>query len=114
MQQVILNLVFNALDAMDATPEAVRWIVVESRPHGPNGIEVSVRDHGAGFPASRLPHAFDAFFTTKDDGTGLGLAIAQSIVEAHQGRISVANNDDGGATVRFTLPGVARPEHDVP
>ena len=113
LQQVILNLVFNALDAMDATPEAVRWIVVESRPHGSNGIEVSVRDHGAGFPVSRLPHAFDAFFTTKDDGTGLGLAIAQSIVEAHQGHISVANNDDGGATVRFTLPGVPT-EHDVP
>ena len=101
LQQVILNLVFNAMDAMDETPDALRWLVIESRPHGPSGVEVSIRDHGAGFPAGRLLHAFDAFFTTKEDGTGLGMAIAQSIIEAHQGRIYASNNDDGGATVRL-------------
>jgi len=102
MQQVVINLVLNALDACaDLREEARRVRVVTS--NTPNGVQVSVRDFGAGIALSDLPNVFDAFYTTKGGGMGLGLSIARSIVEAHGGSISAANCEVG-AEFRAILP----------
>jgi PAS domain S-box-containing protein len=102
LQQVVLNLVVNAMDAMDhMVPE--REVVLRTRRLS-DAVEVAVSDTGHGIPADSLPKLFDAFFTTKKDGLGLGLAIARSIVEAHGGRIWAENREGRGATFRLTLP----------
>jgi PAS domain S-box-containing protein len=106
LQQVLLNLAFNAMDAMDDGPAVARRLAVTTRELG-DKIEVAVTDTGHGIPADRLPKLFDAFFTTKKEGIGLGLAIARSIVEAHDGRISAEDQDGRGATFRVTLPRIA-------
>ncbi len=102
IQQVIINLVLNALDACADIPEGARRVRV-STSDTPDGVQVSVRDFGAGIAASDLPKIFDAFFSTKGNGMGLGLSIARSIVEAHGGRIFVANCDVG-TEFRLILP----------
>jgi two-component system sensor kinase FixL len=103
IEQVLLNLIVNGMDAMSATPEASREITVKSRLMGDDMVEVSVADRGCGIPAEKLPELFDSFFTTKAEGMGIGLSIARWIVLAHGGRISAANRADGGAEFRFTL-----------
>jgi PAS domain S-box-containing protein len=103
LQQVILNLILNAMDAMDPVAAAERRIVVCTR-HAETGVEVAVSDTGRGIAPDDLPKLFDAFFTTKKDGLGLGLAIARSIVEAHSGRIWAEDNAGPGATFRIALP----------
>lgn len=108
LQQVLLNLILNAMEAMEGTPPAQRRIVVRIATAGPGDAEVAVRDNGHGIPGAQLPHVFDAFRSTKGSGMGLGLSIARYIVEAHGGRIRAENNAEGGATLRFTLPGNGR------
>ena len=102
LQQVILNLLVNAMDAMDQTENSPRLLTVYTRHEG-NAVEIAVSDTGGGIPADLMPKLFDAFFTTKREGIGLGLAIAHSIVDTHGGRIW-AENTARGATFSFSLP----------
>lgn len=104
LQQVLINLIINGMDAMQATPVALRNLTVCSGSDASGNVHVSVRDAGHGIPADKLSRLFESFFTTKPHGTGLGLSIARSIIEAHRGSISGRNNPDHGATFSFTLP----------
>jgi PAS domain S-box-containing protein len=108
LQQVLLNLVLNGLEATCAASEGPRELVVSSEMDASNGVLVSVRDTGVGFDDASAGRLFDAFYTTKEGGTGMGLAISRSIIEAHRGRIWAAPNSPRGAVFRFTLPAVTR------
>jgi PAS domain S-box-containing protein len=103
LQQVLLNLILNGMDAMATTPESKRSLLVGTAKKA-DEIEVTISDTGQGIPLERLPHIFDSFFTTKEEGLGLGLSICKWIIEAHRGHILAENNANGGATFRFTLP----------
>ena len=103
LQQVIMNLVMNGIDAMK-TLEGVRELAVRSERRGGREIVISVTDTGVGLPRQGADQIFDAFFTTKSDGTGMGLSISRSIVEAHGGRLWAGPNEPRGATFQFTLP----------
>jgi PAS domain S-box-containing protein len=103
IEQVLLNLIVNGMDAMQATPESARELSVETRVTATGVVEVAVIDRGCGIPAERLAELFDSFFTTKAEGMGIGLSIARWIVLAHGGRIWAANTAAGGAEFRFTL-----------
>jgi PAS domain S-box-containing protein len=109
LEQVALNLVLNALEAMDERVGGPRAIAIRARRTEPDGADVSVRDTGAGLADEALAHAFDPFFTTKPSGMGMGLAICRSIVEAHGGRLLARNNADRGATFEFHLPAAVQP-----
>jgi two-component system sensor kinase FixL len=109
LEQVVMNLVLNALEAMGAGATPPRTLVLRARPAPPGGVDVSVRDSGPGLDDEVLAHAFDAFFTTKPGGLGMGLGISRSIVEAHGGRILARNNADRGATFEFHLPAAPLP-----
>jgi signal transduction histidine kinase len=109
LQQVLLNLVLNGMEAM-AESSAKRRLTVQTASDPNEEAEVVVTDTGPGISPDRLPRLFDAFFTTKDYGMGLGLSIARSIIESHGGRIWAENNADGGAAFRFTLPNAGRLE----
>ena len=104
LQQVILNLVVNAIEAMSGPGDGPRELTVVSGGSEPGDVFVEVRDSGPGLDPAALDHVFDSFYTTKPSGTGMGLAICRSIVEAHGGRISAAANEPQGAVFRFTLP----------
>ena len=115
LQQVLVNLVINAMDAMAQTPPARRRLTVQNDV-SQDSVEVSVCDAGSGLPAESDRRLFEPFVTTKANGMGIGLTIAQTIVEAHSGKIEAHNNPDGGATFTVTLPRVRRPDdqhHDV-
>jgi len=103
IEQVLLNLIVNGMDAMHETPEPERELTVTTRMSGTDQVEVAVIDRGCGIPPQRLAELFDSFFTTKPDGMGVGLSIARWIVLAHGGRIWAANGAAGGAEFRFTL-----------
>jgi signal transduction histidine kinase len=102
LQQVLVNLVLNAMDAMQGSAHA-GGIVIRTAADGAGSAEVHVRDHGCGFGAN-VDQVFDAFFSTKPQGMGLGLSISSGIVAAFGGRLSAADNEGGGATVSFSLP----------
>jgi C4-dicarboxylate-specific signal transduction histidine kinase len=104
LQQVVLNLVRNAIDAMAEAPEDRREVVLMTRVSGEGEIEITVADHGSGLAPEATEHLFNPFFTTKSGGTGLGLAISKSIVRAHGGRLWHTPNEGSGARFHFTLP----------
>ncbi|HTS20245.1 MAG TPA: MASE1 domain-containing protein [Casimicrobiaceae bacterium] len=103
VQQILLNLVFNGMDAMSEYPEERRTLELGTSNAGGGKVVVSVRDRGHGIAPDCIPRIFDSFFTTKKEGMGLGLSIARKLAEAHGGEIWAENNDEGGATLRFTL-----------
>ena len=104
IQQVLLNLIMNALDAVEQLPPSERRVVISTRSDKGDVAEVSVRDFGTGLPKDRPDQIFDHFFTTKQKGMGMGLAIVRSIVEAHGGTISAENPPDRGARMVVRLP----------
>ncbi len=104
LEQVMLNLVLNAIEAMEHTPEASRFLAIDSAKDSAGNIAVSVRDSGKGLGETRPDQIFDAFYTTKLGGMGLGLTITRSIIEAHGGRIWVETDEAPGAVFRYTLP----------
>jgi two-component system sensor kinase FixL len=104
IEQVLINLVGNAFDAMRDTPVSSRTVEVATERNGDGMIRVSVRDSGAGIPDEVRERLFEQFFSTKKDGLGMGLAIVRSIIEAHGGTIAAENVEGGGAQFCFTLP----------
>jgi signal transduction histidine kinase len=104
IQQVLLNLIINALDAMEGLPPAERRIIISTHSDKGDVAEVSVRDFGIGLPKDRPDKVFDHFFSTKQKGMGMGLAIVRSIVEAHGGTITAENAPDRGARMVVRLP----------
>jgi C4-dicarboxylate-specific signal transduction histidine kinase len=106
IQQVLLNLIMNALDSVEALPPAERRIIVSTRSLNGEAVEVSVRDFGAGLPKDRPDKVFDHFFSTKQTGMGMGLTIVRSIIETHGGKITAENEPDRGARFSFHLPAV--------
>lgn len=104
LQQVLVNLVMNACDAMTDNSPADRRLVVRTQVSNGQGVLCSVSDLGPGIPEDRLEQVFNPFFTTKSHGLGLGLSVCRSIVEAHGGRLWVSNNTERGTTFHFTLP----------
>jgi PAS domain S-box-containing protein len=104
IQQVLLNLIMNALDAVESRPPAERHIIISTRSLNGESAEVSVRDSGAGLPEDRPDKVFDHFFSTKQTGMGMGLTIVRSIIETHGGKISAENAPDRGARFFFQLP----------
>ena len=103
LQQVLLNLVVNACDAMADNPRGDRALLLSSELDG-NSVRVSVRDHGSGITTDPVEAVFEPFHTTKEHGLGLGLAICRSIVSAHGGKLWAVNNPDRGATFHMSLP----------
>jgi len=107
MQQVLLNLLLNAMDALDGNSPEKRLVTVRAR-HIRETVEVAVSDTGHGIPADKLLRVFEPFFSSKPNGLGMGLAISRSIIEAHGGRLWAENNEAGGATFIFSLPRTER------
>ena len=104
LQQVLLNLILNGMDAMTGGNPAERRLTVHAA-RDPNGdVEIAVSDAGGGIPAEQMPKLFEPFFTTKPDGLGMGLAISKTIIAAHGGKIWAENHAKRGATFKFTLP----------
>ncbi|MDA8110414.1 MAG: ATP-binding protein [Betaproteobacteria bacterium] len=105
IEQVMLNLARNAIEAMAGAADRDRELAIVTRGDGNGGVEVAVSDTGPGLPSSENGDVFEPFFTTKPDGLGMGLAITRSIVEAHGGRIWVERTSGLGTTFVFSLPG---------
>ncbi|HZC94550.1 MAG TPA: PAS domain-containing protein [Bradyrhizobium sp.] len=104
LQQVIINLVMNGIEAMEQVGDRPRELVIRSRRDETNRVLLSVTDSGVGISVNEAERLFNAFFTTKSDGLGMGLSICRSIVEAHGGRLSVCRHEGPGATFQFVLP----------
>jgi PAS domain S-box-containing protein len=104
IQQALINLVHNALDAMRDTPPGRRIVEISTNRNGDRTISVVVRDNGSGISEATRERLFEQFFTTKEEGLGMGLAIVRSIIEAHGGSITAENADGGGARFHFRLP----------
>jgi predicted ATPase/signal transduction histidine kinase len=104
LQQVILNLVINGIEAMQPITNRARELVIRSEQDGAQQVRVTVKDCGVGFSADDAGQLFNTFFTTKSSGLGMGLSICRSIIELHGGRIWAVRNEPHGATIQFTLP----------
>jgi signal transduction histidine kinase len=104
LQQVILNLIINGVEAIGRLREGPRELFISSGRDESNGLLVAVRDTGVGLDAAHLNQIFDPFFTTRPNGLGMGLAISRSIIEAHGGRLWATSNSPQGAVFQFTLP----------
>jgi len=109
LQQVLLNLILNGCEAMEAVNAAKRRLTVVVAKETATGVRFSVRDSGTGIPAALSDHLFEPFVTTKKEGLGLGLSISRTIVAAHGGRMWAENNADGGATVHCLFPAASPP-----
>ena len=107
LQQVLLNLIVNALEAMGADNEGPKELLISTGKVEPSGALVAVQDSGPGLEPAMLERVFESFYTTKPTGLGLGLSICRSIIEAHGGRLWASANQSRGATFQFTLPGDA-------
>jgi PAS domain S-box-containing protein len=112
LQQVLLNLILNGMDAVMSSPEGLRHLTIQTFRTGSANIGLSVSDSGHGIPRDLLPHIFESFFTTKKEGMGLGLSIAKSIIERHNGRIAVESNPLSGAVFRIELPAATNREQN--
>lgn len=112
LQQVLLNLIVNAMEAVAGLPDAAREITIGTAADEARGIVVEVGDSGVGFEPGAVDHVFDAFYTTKQGGMGMGLAISRSIIEAHGGSIAARVDAPRGATVSFSLPAVEEKSDD--
>jgi signal transduction histidine kinase len=108
LQQVLVNLVQNGIEAMSAISDRPRQVVLRSALQSPDELLISVQDSGIGIDSKNERRIFDAFFTTKSQGMGMGLAISQSIIEAHGGRLWASANPDFGTTLQFTLPAATK------
>jgi signal transduction histidine kinase len=104
LQQVIINLVMNGIEAMQPITDRLRELVIRSGQGETHRVHVSVIDSGVGISAENANRLFNAFFTTKSSGMGMGLSICRSIVEGHEGRLSASSNEGPGATFQFVLP----------
>ena len=104
LQQVLLNLIMNAIEAMSTVSDRPRVLTLVSRHQHPNALLVEVRDTGSGIDPQHIEQIFEAFYTTKAEGIGIGLSISRSIVEAHGGRLCVGTNEPHGAVFRLALP----------
>jgi C4-dicarboxylate-specific signal transduction histidine kinase len=104
LQQVILNLLRNALDAMEGVEDSPTPLVIRTERDGDDRVRLSVQDAGVGFDPQAAGRLFDAFYTTKDDGMGIGLSVSRSIIDSHRGRLWATPNDGPGATFSFSIP----------
>jgi signal transduction histidine kinase len=104
VQQVALNLVLNAVEAMSSADEGPRELVIGSEQRQEGGVLVSVRDSGPGIDPEHLNRVFEAFYTTKSSGLGMGLSICRSIINAHGGRLWADKSEPRGAVFQFALP----------
>jgi signal transduction histidine kinase len=104
LQQVALNLIINAVQAVGAVADGAREVLITTAQADPNGVLVAVKDSGPGLTPASYERLFEAFYTTKPGGLGMGLSICRSIIEAHQGRVWVTANLPRGAVFQFTLP----------
>ncbi|MET3966759.1 PAS domain-containing protein [Bradyrhizobium sp. S3.9.1] len=104
LQQVILNLLQNAMDAMDVIADRPRRLTISTERDERNWVRLSVQDSGPGFDPESVEKLFDAFYTTKDEGMGIGLSVSRSIIENHHGRLWAAPNEGAGATFSFSIP----------
>ena len=111
LQQVILNLIMNGLEAISKTGQGERELLINSTKEEADNVIVAVRDSGEGLDPANLERVFDAFFTTKPDGMGMGLAISRTIIESHGGRLWATSTSPRGAVFQFTLP-VASENHE--
>jgi C4-dicarboxylate-specific signal transduction histidine kinase len=108
VQQVVLNLILNAVEAMGSVDEGARELLISTEQNRTNGVLVAVRDSGPGVDPERIERVFEAFYTTKSSGVGMGLSICRSIIDAHGGRLWADANGPRGAVFQFTLPGAER------
>ena len=113
LQQVILNLIMNGLEAIAKSSDSERELSVSSSRDESNNLIVAVRDSGMGLDPANHEQVFDAFFTTKPDGMGMGLAISRTIIESHGGRLWATSNSPRGAVFQFSLPAASRTERNV-
>ncbi len=113
LQQVLLNLLLNACDAMNADDHGPHELFIATACDGRGHVTIEVRDSGAGVEDSELEHIFDRFVTTKPNGLGMGLSISRSIIEAHGGRIWATRNEDRGLTIHSELPSATIPEQTL-
>jgi C4-dicarboxylate-specific signal transduction histidine kinase len=104
LQQVMLNLILNAVEAMSGSSETARDLLIRTEQDGSGGVLVAVEDSGPGLQPESLDRLFDAFYTTKPSGMGMGLSICRSIIEAHGGRVWATTNVPRGTVLQFTLP----------
>jgi signal transduction histidine kinase len=104
LQQVVLNLVMNGIEAMSSVGERARQLVITSRDVDPDQVQVTVEDSGTGIEAEKLDKIFDSFYTTKPGGMGMGLSISRSILQAHGGRLWATGKASPGTIFHFTLP----------
>ncbi len=104
VEQVVLNLVRNAIEAVGITDQSCRDVVIASRLSADGGVEVSVRNDGSSLDSGQMKEVFKPFYTTKKDGLGMGLPISLSIIEAHRGRLFCHDNPEGGTVFKFKLP----------
>jgi signal transduction histidine kinase len=104
LQQVVLNLILNAVEAMGSVEAGARELLISTE-QDHTGVLVGVRDSGPGIDPTHLERVFEAFYTTKSSGVGMGLSICRSIIDAHGGRLWAEANEPRGAVFQFTLPG---------
>jgi signal transduction histidine kinase len=104
LEQVLVNLILNGVDAMDRVAESSRTLMIRSATDEIAGVQIEVQDSGVGVDPEHIARIFDPFFSTKPGGMGMGLAISRSIVETHGGRLWATPNDEAGVTMHVALP----------